>query len=281
MDNSRQLNQDDDKICIESAVKFSTRRYVGRLAPTPSGYLHIGHAQTFWIAQQRCNRSRRNGSDGTGSLILRIEDLDKNRCKPHYLTDMLYDMSWFDLSWTHGPTLVATDVDSCSSSSSSSSNADCVFERTDDDDEDNRLPKKSKMVGNEAVVNAITSTNSTGTANDGSLMDLVRFRLFHGVSLTPFAHVFQQVTNPPVPCHRYIVCTSHCFSGSLPSFLLPSFVFGQSRRMPLYHAAWRRLVQLRLIYPSPHSRKGHSNSSSHFITKIQILFLSLLNRTTS
>ena len=102
--------------------------------------------------------------------------------------------------------------------------------------------------------------------------------MFHGVSLTPFAHVFQQVTNPPVSCHRYIVCTHHRVSGSLPSFLLSSFVFGQSRRMPLYHAAWRRLVQLRLIYPSPHSRKGHSNSSSHFITTIQILFLSPLNR---
>ena len=49
--------------------------------------------------------------------------------------------------------------------------------------------------------------------------------------------------------------------------------------MPLYHAAWRRLVQLRLIYPSPHSRKGHSNSSSHTVNTIQILFLSLLNRT--
>lgn len=175
----------DDKIRIESFAKSLTRRYVGRLAPTPSGYLHIGHAKTFWIAQQRSNTKNLTDSDeGKGSLILRIEDLDGPRCKPHYLTDMLYDMSWFDLRWTHGPSPVATDVDrGCGSN-----------EKIDDD---NRLLKKSKTVGNEAVANATTSTN-------GSLLDLVRFRLFHGVSLAPFAHVFEQVTYPCLAFAVYV-----------------------------------------------------------------------------
>jgi len=175
--------ESSDKISISSA-KSLTRRYVGRLAPTPSGYLHVGHAHTFWIAQQRSNTTTKNltdSNDGKGSLILRIEDLDGPRCKPHYLTDMLFDMSWFDLRWTHGPSPVATDVDrGCGSN-----------EKLDDD---NRLPKKSKTVGgNEAVMNATTSTFANITNNGGSLLDLVRFRLFHGVSLAPFAHVFEQV----------------------------------------------------------------------------------------
>lgn len=223
MDDRCHWNRDDDKFSVESTVKFSTRPYVGRLAPTPSGYLHIGHAQTFWIAQQRS----RTCSDGTGSLILRIEDLDRQRCKPHYLTDMLYDLSWFGLSWTHGPSPVTTVVDSSSSSSSSGSTADCEAEGTDDDD---RLPKKSKMVDineiEEAAVDVTNNSNNNRKRNS-DLMNLVRFRSFHGVCLTSFARVFEQ-----------------------------------SRRMPLYHTAWRRLVQLRLIYPSPHSRKGHSHSHS-------------------
>ena len=172
----------DDKISIESSAKSLTRRYVGRLAPTPSGFLHVGHAQTFWIAQQRSNtKNLTDSNDGKGSLILRIEDLDGPRCKPHYLTDMLYDMSWFDLRWTHGPSPVAMDVDR-------------GFGSNEKLDDDNRLPKKSKTVGgNEAVMNATTSPVPNITNNDGSLLDLVRFRLFHGVSLAPFAHVFEQV----------------------------------------------------------------------------------------
>ncbi|MGZ5019859.1 MAG: glutamate--tRNA ligase family protein, partial [Chthoniobacterales bacterium] len=51
--------------------------YRGRLAPSPTGYLHLGHAMTFWRAQERC---RERG----GKLILRIEDLDPDRCRPEF-----------------------------------------------------------------------------------------------------------------------------------------------------------------------------------------------------
>ncbi|MGA1014389.1 MAG: glutamate--tRNA ligase family protein, partial [Limisphaerales bacterium] len=53
--------------------------YRGRIAPTPTGHLHLGHARTFWIAQQRAM------AEG-GSLILRMEDLDRSRCKPSFIT---------------------------------------------------------------------------------------------------------------------------------------------------------------------------------------------------
>lgn len=67
-------------------------KYVGRLAPTPSGHLHVGHAQTFALAWLRAQQMG-------GNLILRIEDLDAARCKSVYLDDMVEDLDWFGLSW--------------------------------------------------------------------------------------------------------------------------------------------------------------------------------------
>lgn len=70
--------------------------YRGRLAPSPTGYLHLGHARTFWTAQER---SRAGG----GTLILRNDDLDQARCKPEFVTAMYEDLKWFGFEWTEGP----------------------------------------------------------------------------------------------------------------------------------------------------------------------------------
>lgn len=70
--------------------------YRGRLAPSPTGYLHLGHARTFWIAQRR---AREQG----GVLVLRNEDLDRDRCKPEFAVAMLEDLRWFGLRWQEGP----------------------------------------------------------------------------------------------------------------------------------------------------------------------------------
>ncbi|MGF1513797.1 MAG: glutamate--tRNA ligase family protein [Elainellaceae cyanobacterium] len=70
--------------------------YRGRLAPTPTGHLHLGHAKTFWTAQQRVYAFG-------GALILRIEDLDRDRCKPQYASDLLADLTWFGFRWQEGP----------------------------------------------------------------------------------------------------------------------------------------------------------------------------------
>lgn len=70
--------------------------YRGRLAPSPTGFLHLGHARTFWIAQERAK------SHG-GTLILRNDDLDTSRCRPHFAAAMLQDMRWFGLRWSEGP----------------------------------------------------------------------------------------------------------------------------------------------------------------------------------
>ena len=70
--------------------------YRGRLAPTPTGHLHLGHARTFWTAQQRTQQS-------SGILILRVEDLDRDRCKHQYQTDLIEDLRWFGFCWQEGP----------------------------------------------------------------------------------------------------------------------------------------------------------------------------------
>lgn len=70
--------------------------YRGRLAPSPTGHLHLGHARTFWIAQQRARKYQ-------GQLILRNEDLDRDRCKPDLVQAMFEDLRWFGFEWHEGP----------------------------------------------------------------------------------------------------------------------------------------------------------------------------------
>ena len=80
-----------------AAVNFSSQqKYRGRLAPSPTGYLHLGHARTFWMAQQR---ARENG----GTLVLRNEDLDSTRFKMEFVPAMIEDLRWFGFEWQEGP----------------------------------------------------------------------------------------------------------------------------------------------------------------------------------
>src|SRR5579862_5742588 len=72
------------------------RSYRGRLAPSPTGFLHLGHARTFWTAQQRCQAAK-------GILVLRNEDLDRSRCRPEFVSAMLEDLAWFGFRWQEGP----------------------------------------------------------------------------------------------------------------------------------------------------------------------------------
>ncbi len=68
----------------------------GRLAPTPTGFLHIGHAATFSVAHRR---ARERG----GRLFLRIEDLDPQRCKKEFAQAAIEDLRWLGLDWDGGP----------------------------------------------------------------------------------------------------------------------------------------------------------------------------------
>lgn len=70
--------------------------YRGRLAPSPTGHLHLGHARTFWAAQARARASG-------GTLVLRIEDLDGPRCRPEFTAAICEDLRWFGLVCDEGP----------------------------------------------------------------------------------------------------------------------------------------------------------------------------------
>lgn len=70
--------------------------YRGRLAPSPTGFLHLGHARTFWVAWHRARAAQ-------GKLIFRNEDLDLQRCKPEFVQAMYEDLRWLGLDWNEGP----------------------------------------------------------------------------------------------------------------------------------------------------------------------------------
>jgi glutamyl-tRNA synthetase len=70
--------------------------YRGRLAPSPTGLLHLGHARTFWIAAKRAQ-------ERGGVLVLRNEDLDPQRCRPEFAAAMYEDLRWLGIRWSEGP----------------------------------------------------------------------------------------------------------------------------------------------------------------------------------
>lgn len=66
--------------------------FVTRFAPSPTGYLHRGHAfsaLTAWRAAQ----------DAGGRFLLRIEDIDATRCRPEYDAAIFEDLAWLGLMW--------------------------------------------------------------------------------------------------------------------------------------------------------------------------------------
>jgi glutamyl/glutaminyl-tRNA synthetase len=81
-------------------MSASPKGYRGRLAPSPTGLLHLGHARTFWTAYVR-------GRDASGTLILRDEDLDMQRARADYARAMLEDLRWLGIVWQEGPGLDA------------------------------------------------------------------------------------------------------------------------------------------------------------------------------
>jgi glutamyl/glutaminyl-tRNA synthetase len=71
-------------------------KYRGRIAPSPTGYLHLGHARTFLIAAERAR-------EFNGELILRNEDLDPDRCRAEFVSAMYEDLRWLGIAWGEGP----------------------------------------------------------------------------------------------------------------------------------------------------------------------------------
>ncbi|PYI55772.1 tRNA glutamyl-Q(34) synthetase GluQRS [Paenibacillus flagellatus] len=68
----------------------------GRFAPTPSGRLHIGNARTALLAWLQMRAAG-------GEFVLRLEDIDKPRCRPAFAELMIRDLRWLGLDWDEGP----------------------------------------------------------------------------------------------------------------------------------------------------------------------------------
>jgi glutamyl/glutaminyl-tRNA synthetase len=77
---------------------MTEKQYRGRIAPSPTGLLHIGHAATFWRAYERACAAG-------GKLVLRIEDLDRDRCRREFADAIIEDLHWFGLDWDEGPNI--------------------------------------------------------------------------------------------------------------------------------------------------------------------------------
>ena len=69
-----------------------TAPIVTRFAPSPTGYLHLGHAFSALIAWRRAR-------DAGGRFLLRLEDIDPARCRPEFAAAILQDLAWLGLDW--------------------------------------------------------------------------------------------------------------------------------------------------------------------------------------
>lgn len=68
-----------------------TTGIVTRFAPSPTGYLHLGHAYSALFAAEAA------GPDG--AFLLRIEDIDASRCRPEFEAAIYEDLAWLGLTW--------------------------------------------------------------------------------------------------------------------------------------------------------------------------------------
>ncbi len=80
----------------DSAFALTPAFYRGRLAPSPTGYLHLGHARTFLSAAQRAAAAE-------GALLLRVDDLDAQRSRPEFLAGIVEDLTWLGIAWQGHP----------------------------------------------------------------------------------------------------------------------------------------------------------------------------------
>src|SRR3989338_6161 len=71
---------------------FKDKKVVTRMAPSPTGHLHVGSART---ALFNYLYARRHG----GTFLLRMEDTDRERSKPEYEKSILDSLMWLGLSW--------------------------------------------------------------------------------------------------------------------------------------------------------------------------------------
>ena len=76
--------------------ELNVKRWRGRFAPSPTGPLHLGHAYSAMIAA-------RDAQSSGGQFLLRIEDIDQSRSRPHWEEQIYDDLAWLGLEYDEGP----------------------------------------------------------------------------------------------------------------------------------------------------------------------------------
>lgn len=71
-----------------------------RIAPTPSGFLHVGNVASFVLT---AGLARRHGA----SILLRIDDMDRDRVRPEYVRDIFETLQFLGIPWDEGPATAA------------------------------------------------------------------------------------------------------------------------------------------------------------------------------
>ena len=89
---------------MSSSSSAPAPSYRGRLAPSPTGLLHVGHARTFWTAFERARAAG-------GVLVMRMEDLDPERSRAEYAEAALDDLRWLGIGWQEGPNRMDAQMD--------------------------------------------------------------------------------------------------------------------------------------------------------------------------
>lgn len=73
-------------------AKPAARGAVSRFAPSPTGYLHLGHAYAALVAHGLARGT-------SGRFVLRIEDIDSGRCRPQFEAAIYEDLAWLGMRW--------------------------------------------------------------------------------------------------------------------------------------------------------------------------------------
>ncbi|MGV6800317.1 MAG: tRNA glutamyl-Q(34) synthetase GluQRS [bacterium] len=79
-------------------------KFVTRFAPSPTGFLHLGHAFSAMSAYRAAQKQ-------DGEFILRLEDIDQTRCRPNYIDAIYEDLHWLGLRWSSPVRLQSEHMD--------------------------------------------------------------------------------------------------------------------------------------------------------------------------
>src|SRR5689334_15034352 len=78
------------------SLPATSMSFRGRFAPSPTGRIHLGNARSALLGWLQARAAG-------GQFLVRIEDLDRARCKPQFLDDLYRDLEWLGLDWDETP----------------------------------------------------------------------------------------------------------------------------------------------------------------------------------